>query len=98
MVTLPMEGGGVEGNPPPEGAMEEPIRSQGSFIDCSRLYMAQGVLAGHRSVETFENKLIIVNLNFQMEGWRGSDQAPDHTEAISGPSLSQCALQTGRSP
>ena len=32
-----------------EVAMEEPIRSQGSFIDCSRLYMAQGVLVGHRS-------------------------------------------------
>ena len=31
-----------------EVAMEEPIRSQGSFIDCSRLYMAQGVLVGHR--------------------------------------------------
>ena len=28
-----------------EVAMEEPIRSQGSFIDCSRLYMLQGVLA-----------------------------------------------------
>ena len=30
--------------------MEEPIRSQGSFIDCSRLYMAQGVLVGFRLV------------------------------------------------
>ena len=31
-----------------EMAMEEPIRSQGSFIDCSRLYMVQGVVAQQR--------------------------------------------------
>jgi len=31
-----------------EVAMEEPIRSQGSFIDASRLYMLQGVVAQQR--------------------------------------------------
>ena len=31
-----------------EVAMEEPIRSQGSFIDCSRMYILQGVVAQQR--------------------------------------------------
>ena len=47
--------------------MEEPIRSQGSFIDCSRLYMAQGVLVGHRSVIMFKLSNILSNFSFR---WR----------------------------
>ena len=31
-----------------EVAMEEPIRSQGSFIDCSRMYILQDVVAQQR--------------------------------------------------
>ena len=43
-----------------EVAMEEPIRSQGSFIDSSRLYMLQGVVAQQRwRVGELLNRLLV---------------------------------------
>ena len=49
--------------------MEEPIRSQGSFIDCSRLYMAQGVLVGFRLVSE-DFKISSSSSVFNIFRWR----------------------------